>query len=103
MTGVPLLPQVTAIARGFTKLGKTVAPLPLAVTTTNYQGRARCLWDGWCDSGCPIGALANPLTIHLPRAAIAGAQLVNDAAVTKVLTNDDGTRAIGVEVTMKNG
>jgi choline dehydrogenase-like flavoprotein len=103
MPGVPVFPQGAAIARGFTKLGKSVAPLPIAVTTTNYRGRAQCLWDGWCDSGCPIGALANPLTIHLPRASAAGAQLVNDAAVTRILTNADGTRATGVEVAMKDG
>lgn len=103
MPAVPVFPQGAAIAKGFSKLGKKVAPLPLAVTTTNYQGRAQCLWDGWCDSGCPIGALANPLTIHLPRASAAGARLVNDAPVTKVLTSDDGTRAIGVEVAMKDG
>ena len=103
MPGVPVFPQGAAIARGFAKLGKSVAPLPLAVTTTSYHGRASCLWDGWCDSGCPIGALANPLTIHLPRAAAAGAQLLNDAAVTRVLTNTDGTRATGVEVAMKDG
>jgi choline dehydrogenase-like flavoprotein len=103
MPGVPVFPQGAAIARGFAKLGKSVAPLPLAVTTTNYRGRAQCLWDGWCDSGCPIGALANPLTIHLPRAAAAGAQLVNDAAVTKILASGDGARAIGVEVAMKDG
>lgn len=103
MPPVPVFPQAAAIARGFSKLGKSVAPLPLAVTTSNYQGRAKCIWDGWCDSGCPIGALANPLTIHLPRAKTAGAQLVNDAPVTKVLTNHDGTRAIGVEVRLKDG
>ncbi len=103
MPPVPVFPQGAVIARGFAKLGKTVAPLPLAVTTTNYQGRARCLWDGWCDSGCPIGALANPLTVHLPRAWAAGAQLVNDAPVTKILTSDDGTRATGVEVARRDG
>jgi len=103
MPGVPVFPQGSAIARGFTKLGKTVAPLPIAVTSTNYNGRPTCLWDGWCDSGCPIGALANPLTVHLPRAASAGAQLVNDAAVTKLLTSEDGTRVTGVEVALKDG
>ena len=103
MPGVPVFPQGTAIARGFAKLGKTVAPLPMAVTSTNYNGRPACLWDGWCDSGCPIGALANPLTVHLPRASTAGAQLVNDAPVTKVLTSDDGTRAVGVEIALQDG
>ncbi len=103
MPPVPVYPQAEVIARGFAKLGKSVAPLPLAVTTTNYRGRARCLWDGWCDSGCPIGALANPLTVHLPRAAAAGAKLVNDAPVTRILTTEDGTRATGVEVSRPDG
>lgn len=103
MPAVPVFPQGSVIARGFNKLGMSTAPLPLAVTATPYQGRAQCIWDGWCDSGCPIGALANPLTIHLPRAAAAGAQLVNDAPVSKVLTSEDGTRAVGVEVLLKDG
>jgi len=103
MPGVPVYPQGELIARGFAKLGKSVAPLPLAVNSKPYQGRATCLWDGWCDAGCPIGALANPLTIHLPRARKAGAILVNDTAVTKVLTNADGTRAVGVEYAQKGG
>jgi len=103
MPGVPVFPQGTAIARGFTKLGKAVAPLPIAVTSTNYNGRPTCLWDGWCDSGCPIGALANPLTIHLPKATAAGAILVSNAPATRVVTSDDGTRAIGVEVTLDDG
>ena len=103
MPGVPLYPQGEVIARGFAKLGKAVAPLPLAVNTTNYNGRPTCLWDGWCDSGCPIGALANPLTVHLPRALKAGALLFNDTAVTKVLTSSDGTRATGVEYARADG
>lgn len=103
MPPVPVFPQGEAIARGFRKLGKTVAPLPLAVTTTNYMGRAVCLWDGWCDAGCPIGALANPLTIHLPRAQAAGAVLFADSPVTKVLTNAAGSRATGVEVATRDG
>src|SRR6202035_1079198 len=94
LPAAPLFPQGAAIARGFTKLGKTVAPLPLAVTTTNYQGRARCLWDGWCDSGCPIGALANPLTIHLPRALAAGATLVTAATGVRILTDSTGGRGV---------
>lgn len=103
MPAVPVFPQGNAIARGFTKLGKSVAPLPIAVTSAPYNGRPTCLWDGWCDSGCPIGALANPMTIHLPRAASAGATLVNDAPVTKILTSDDGTRAVGVEIALQDG
>lgn len=101
MPPVPVFPQGAAIARGFTKVGKSVAPLPLAVTTKNYKGRPICLWDGWCDAGCPIGALANPLTIHLPRAFAAGATLLPETVVTRVITSNDGTRAVGVEVVTK--
>lgn len=95
--------QGRAIARGFEKLGRRVAPLPMAVLSESYKGRAACLWDGWCDAGCPIGALANPLTVYLPRALAAGATLVADAPVVKVLTDDGGSRATGVELALPDG
>ncbi|MEP7243248.1 MAG: GMC family oxidoreductase [Gammaproteobacteria bacterium] len=95
--------QGQVLARGFEKLGKTVAPLPLAVTSVPYKDRPACLWDGWCDAGCPIGALANPLTVHLPRAYAKGATLVADAVVTRVLTDATGERATGVEVVTLDG
>jgi choline dehydrogenase-like flavoprotein len=100
---VPLFEQGRALARGFAKLGKTVAPLPLAVTSTTFNGRPACLWDGWCDSGCPIGALANPLTVHLPRALARGATVVPETVVTKLLTDQSGGRATGVEVITRDG
>ncbi len=103
MPPVPLFAQGAALARGFEKLGLTVAPLPLAVTSTAYQGRPPCLWDGWCDAGCPIGALANPMTIHLPKALASGAVLIHDATVTRVHTDAAGEYAIGVEVMGADG
>jgi choline dehydrogenase-like flavoprotein len=95
---VPIAAQGRIIARGFEKLGKRVAPLPLAVTSQPYNGRADCIWDGWCDAGCPIGALANPATVHLPRASANGATLVANATVTRILTSPGGSRATGLEV-----
>ena len=103
MPGVPLFPQGEILARGFEKQGLKTAPLPLAVTTTNYNGRAVCLWDGWCDAGCPIGALANPLTIHLPVAQAAGAVLATRTTVTRVLTSANGEFASGVEYATETG
>jgi choline dehydrogenase-like flavoprotein len=100
---VPVSAQGKIVARGFEKLGKRVAPLPLAVTSKPYNGRAACIWDGWCDSGCPIGALANPATVHLPRAAAKGSTLVANATVTKILTSADGARVTGVEVAATEG
>jgi choline dehydrogenase-like flavoprotein len=100
---VPLFEQGRALARGFAKLGKSVAPIPLAVTSTPFNGRPACIWDGWCDAGCPIGAIANPLTVHLPRAFARGATVVPQTVVTKVLTDPSGRRAIGVEVVTHDG
>ena len=53
--------------------------------------------DGWCDAGCPIGALANPLVTFIPRALKAGAMFRSGAHVTRVVMDTSGGRAIGVE------
>jgi choline dehydrogenase-like flavoprotein len=103
MPGVPTLQQGEIISRGFHALGMKTAPLPLAVNTIPYKGRTACLWDGWCDAGCPIGALANPVTVYLHRAISAGAVLRPDATVTRILTTATGTRAVGVEFVDKGG
>jgi choline dehydrogenase-like flavoprotein len=94
---VPRFPHGEILAAGFEKHGLHVAPVPLAILTRPYKGRPACIWDGWCDSGCPTGALANPLVVYLPRAAAAGATILTDCHVTRVLTNGKGTRATGVQ------
>lgn len=103
MPPVPLFAQGEIIARGFERMGMHTAPLPLAVTTRSYRDRPPCLWDGWCDAGCPIGALANPLTIHLPIARAHGAAVLTDATVSRILTTDNGGFASGVEYFNRNG
>lgn len=95
----PLPPVATfaqgeIIAKGFEKLGLRTAPMPMAVLSEDYKGRPACLYDGWCDAGCPIGALWNPLVAYLPRARAAGARLVPRARVLRVLSR--GKRATGV-------
>ena len=103
MGPVPLFRQGQLLGAGFEAMGMTTAPLPLAITTQEYDGRGVCLWDGWCDSGCPIGALANPTTVHLPKALAAGATLHTDTTVTRVLTDEAGEAATGVEVMSAEG
>ena len=103
MPGVPLFAQGEILASGFEKQGMSTAPLPLAVTSVPYKGRKPCIWDGWCDAGCPIGALANPLTIHLPMALQAGAILAANSTVTRVLTNASGEYVTGVEYATETG
>ena len=89
--------QGRIIARGFEKLGMRTAALPMAINSAPYNGRPACVYDGWCDAGCPIYALGNPLAVYLPQAFKAGATIVHHSAVTRVLTNRKGDRASGVE------
>jgi choline dehydrogenase-like flavoprotein len=94
---VPRFAQGEILAKGFAALDMHVAPVPVAVLTRPYKGRAACIWDGWCEAGCPIGALGNPLVEYLPRAVKAGAVLRPHSHVTRVLTDKSGARAVGVE------
>jgi choline dehydrogenase-like flavoprotein len=91
------------LARGFAALDMHTSPLPMAILTQPYKGRPPCIWDGWCDAGCPIGALANPLAVYLPRAEKAGAKLQPNAHVTRVMTDASGKRATGVEYFTASG
>ncbi|MDC0573992.1 FAD-binding protein, partial [Luminiphilus sp.] len=75
MPPLPLFTQSRLLAKGFEKTGRHTSPLPLAINSEPYQGRRSCQYDGWCDAGCPIGALGNPLVVWLPRALAAGAEI----------------------------
>ncbi|MFQ5635880.1 MAG: GMC family oxidoreductase N-terminal domain-containing protein, partial [Gammaproteobacteria bacterium] len=94
---VPRFAQGEILAKGFESRELQVAPVPMAVLTRPYKGRAACIWDGWCEAGSPIGALGNPLVEYIPRAEKAGAILRPHCHVTRVLTDRNGKRATGVE------
>ena len=79
-----VLAQGRAIARGFAALDIPVAPAPMAILSRPYDGRPACLYDGWCDAGCPIGALYNPLVRDIPGARAAGARFVTGTTVTRI-------------------
>ena len=85
------------LARGFEARGMHTSPIPMAILSQPYKGRQACIWDGWCDAGCPTGALANPLVHYIPRAVKAGAITQPDSYVTRVLMDKKGERATGVE------
>jgi choline dehydrogenase-like flavoprotein len=94
---VPRFAQGDILKKGFELRGMHTAPVPVAVLTRPYKGRSACLWDGWCEAGCPIGALGNPLVEYSPRAEKAGAVLQPHSQVTRILTDKRGRRATGVE------
>jgi len=103
MPATPVFKQGKVIAKGFAALKRTTAPIPLAINSTKFGARSACIYDGWCDAGCPTGALVNPLAHYLPKAFKAGAMIINDATVSKVLTSKDGKKVIGVEFYEKSG
>lgn len=90
MPPLALTRQASAIARGFDALGLRTAPAPMAITSVEYRGRPACIYDGWCDAGCPIGALANPLVVHKPDAEAAGASFHADSPVVGLLVSRKG-------------
>lgn len=92
---LPVFRQGEVIAAGFRALGQRVAAAPLAILSQAAEGRAACIVDGWCDAGCPIGSVANPLVTHIPRARELGARFVAEATVTRITTDRAG-RADGV-------
>ncbi len=89
--------QARLLASGFEKLGMKTAPSPMAILSQDYKGRSACIYDGWCDAGCPTGALANPLVTYHPIARKHGARFVNGAHVTRLIKDKNASRVDGVE------
>jgi len=96
MPGIKRFAQGELLARGFAKLGLPTAPLPVIVNSVPYRGRPACIYDGWCDAGCPTGALGNPFFSYFRDAQRAGAEFHADSTITRILTDNRG-RARGVE------
>jgi choline dehydrogenase-like flavoprotein len=83
--------------KGFDAVGIPMVPAPVGMNSVEFNGRPACLYDGWCHVGCPIGALANPQVTYLGDARQAGAEVRAFSTVTRILTNESGSRATGVE------
>lgn len=96
-----LFEQARLIQRGFAALDLPTAPAPLAILSREYNGRQACIYDGWCDAGCPTGALYNPLVSDIPRARAAGVDIRTQATVTRVISNRN--HATGVEYVDRQG
>jgi len=77
--------------------GIQLVPAAVGMTSQDWKGRPACIYDGWCHQGCPTGALANPLVTYLQDARKAKAEVRPFSTVTRVLTNQAGTRVTGVE------
>jgi choline dehydrogenase-like flavoprotein len=89
--------------KGFAAAGIRMVPAAVGMNSVAFKGRPACIYDGWCHVGCPIGALANPLVTYLGDARKAGAEVRPFATVSRVLVNDAGDRATGVEYFDRTG
>lgn len=78
------------LAAGFDAEGLKTYPAPMAVLTEPAGDRQACIYDGWCDAGCPIGSLANPLVTSKPKAETAGAEFRSYADVRRIEADRDG-------------
>ena len=103
LPALPVFAQGKVIEKGFNAINQSLAPTPVAINSREYNGRAPCIYDGWCDAGCPTGALANPLVTYLPQAFAAGAEIRHNATVSRVLHDSSGRKAIGVEFFDESG
>src|SRR5262249_13683898 len=89
--------QADVLAACFAKIGIRSAPMPFAILSRDFKGRPACIYDSWCDAGCPTGALAIPVARHGREALAAGGVWRPRSNVTRVLTDDTGKRAVAVE------
>jgi len=88
--------------KGFAANGIRMVPAAVGMNSTEFKGRAACIYDGWCHVGCPIGALANPLVTYLADARKAGAEVRAWSTVARVLTDASGGKVTGVEYYDRN-
>ncbi|MGJ7512001.1 FAD-dependent oxidoreductase [Variovorax sp. GT1P44] len=89
--------QGALLRRGFEKRGLRTAPYPAAILSASYKGRPACINDGWCDAGCPLMALANPLALYIPQALAAGAVVHEHCRVRRLRADGQGGRVRAVE------
>src|SRR6266511_3409454 len=83
--------------KGFEAAGIRMVPAAVGMNSSAYNGRPACIYDGWCHVGCPTGALSNPVVTYLGEARKAKAEVRALCTVTRVLTNQQGTKVTGVE------
>jgi choline dehydrogenase-like flavoprotein len=91
----------TLLANGARLFGLHPFPVPMAITSVDYDGRPPCNDCGFCSHyGCPIHARVGALA-PLRRALLAGAELRPETFARRVIWS--GRRASGVELIDNNG
>jgi len=91
------------MSAGARMLGWHPFPGPAAVTSQSYQGRAACVYHGYCAGGeCHVRAKSSTAVSTIPKAQSTGRlKLVTEARVTTIATDKNG-RVSGVNY-LKDG
>jgi choline dehydrogenase-like flavoprotein len=84
------------LARGARVCGAHPFAPPIAINSTEYDGRPACCYCGWCASGCGSGAKATAANTYLGRAERSGTRVLSDAFVHCVEYDPRSGRATGV-------
>ncbi len=85
------------LAQGARKLGAHPFAPPIAINSTEYDGRPACIYCGWCGSGCTTGAKASASEVYLTKAERHGARVISEAFVHRVNYDAARGRITGVE------
>ena len=85
------------LARGARKLGAHPFAPPIAINSTEYDGRPPCCYCGWCGSGCSSGAKATAANTWLARAEGRGVRVVSEAFARRVTYDPARRRVSGVD------
>lgn len=83
------------LARGAEAQGYRWSPTPLATISAPRGAAHPCVYRGFCRFGCSTNAKQSALTVWIPRALAAGAEIRDLSMVGRIETDDSG-RASGV-------
>ncbi len=83
------------LAKGCEALGYGWSETPLATVSAPHGKSPPCVYRGFCRFGCSTNAKQSALTVWIPRALKAGAEIRDLAMVGRIATNEAG-RATGV-------
>ena len=105
-TVMPPLPMGRSgeiLGNAFNKLGWHWWPSDVAIATTDYDGRAKCINLGACGSGCAQGAKASADVTYWPHAIRAGVELKTRCRVREITVDESTGMASGVVYYDENG
>ena len=90
MPPLPLGKSASALGRGLNKLGWHWWPSDSAIASVDYEGRAKCINLGHCNSGCAQGAKASSDITYWPLAIRAGVELRTRCRVREITMGANG-------------